>query len=156
MGIQIPNIELVVSSHYCIVYFFHSSSLNYNLLCWQSRSLFKINEHDALPNPIWVFHSYCWISEPDPTSFMSALKKYILKLSGLGFLFFFWLVGCFCHRPYSFFSLCRYRHLSSQSFLSAGRDKMKIPRSRTEFSSNGSTRGTDVHVTTALEEVRNT
>lgn len=106
MGIQIPNLELVVSSHLCIVYFFHSSSLNYNLLCWQSRSLFKINEHDALPNPIWAFHSYCWISEPDPTSFMSALKKYILKLSQFFYLFiYFFLVGCFCHRLYSFF-LC--------------------------------------------------
>lgn len=31
---QIPNSELVVCSHVCIIYFFHPFPLNHNLLYW--------------------------------------------------------------------------------------------------------------------------
>lgn len=60
----------MVCPHLCITYFFHSLPLNHSLLYWQSRHLFRISKHGALSNPIWLFHSWCCTSEPDPTNLL--------------------------------------------------------------------------------------
>lgn len=85
----------MVCPHLCIIYFFHSLPLNHSLLYWQSRHLFKISKHGALSNPIWLFHSWCCTSEPDPTNLLrdSTEQTSSKKLSTHSWDFFGWLVG---------------------------------------------------------------
>lgn len=113
----------MVCPHLCIIYFFHSLHLNHSLLYWQSRHLFRISKHGALSNPIWLFHSWCCTSEPDPTNLLHDSTEQTLskKLSTHSWGFFFgWLVGQFCDSsPLQYFSWCRCHHLSCPGFLSA-------------------------------------
>lgn len=149
-GVQIPNPELVVSSHFCIIYFFQSFSLNYNLCCWQSRYVFK-TKMIHLPTQSGDFTaiaaSQILIQQ---ISFMATLNKHPLKyplksfpLSGLflgGFwglffcLFVFWLVGFVIHQPYSFFLVQTPTPQQSTFPRCSGADKLTVSRSRTELS----------------------
>lgn len=112
----------MVCPHLCIIYFFHSLPLNHSLLYWQSRHLFKISKHGALSNPIWLFHSWCCTSEPDPTNLLrdSTEQTSSKKLSTHSWDFFGWLAGQFCDSPaLQYFSWCRCHHLSCPCFHSA-------------------------------------
>lgn len=159
-GIQIPNSELVVCSRLCIIYFFHSFPLNHSLLYWHSRYLFKISKHDALPNPVWPFHSYCCISQPDPTNLPhdSTEQTTSKKLfTHRGFLFVC-LVSFVVHQPYGIFLGAGAAIPAVQVSSVQWERQDEIPGAVTELSLNGSTRGdwcwADVWLTITPEEVR--
>lgn len=145
-GIQIPNSELVVCSRLCIMYFVHSFPLNHSLLYWQSRYAFKISKHNALPNPIWPFHSYRCISEPDPTNLLhgSTEQTPAKKLFTHSWGFF----GEFCDSStLQYLSWCRCHHPSGPGFLSAMGKKMKYQRPRENLAWMALQEGTDVEET---------
>lgn len=84
-----------------------------------------MSKHDALPNPVWPFHSYCCFSEPDPTNVLhNSTDQTSSKKAG-----FFCLFGQFCDSSaLQCFSWCRYHHCSSSGFLSAmGKRKHQGP-----------------------------
>lgn len=81
----------------------------------------RISKHGALSKPIWLFHSWCCTSEPDPTNLLrdSTEQTSSKKLSTHTWGFLGWLVSSVTHQPYSIFLWCRCHDLSGPGFLRA-------------------------------------